>query len=591
MNIFDNLVVSNQSNLKRRRELYSYTDILSIKDRLNTNIKAFFSCSDVTDYDKDMLTKSTVALGIMRPTHTFLDETGSIGHSDSFFNYPDEAIDALAEFYRKHQIKESFEGSLSVPRGKNCGWPLPVSGTDRSLNNITLYIYAKAVELYRDRNNRPLSDLMSDVGKNFSRSSCLIAGERRQHTEKQMPIFLKKGGVIKGMHLAPRVRLILMSSKLAVIYNRPKTKHILKNVIMKNPFHITDKKAISSTIADMFSKNFNVVALDHSKFDQRTGFPRAESLFKVIDKIFGSDNNDFRTEMKCDYLCFKHDGVKNFSNQPQLPSGISTTTILGCIGNSISLLCALSLATKTSYKDVLSSFGYKWKCLLWGDDVLLGMEKNFCSIEDLISSYKSIKLEVDVEDKVRFLGVNYSREGIGMYPVYRLIQTSCFPESIRIPPLYRLGMIARSEYYKLSSMDEIFRKINSINKSNFGDIYEIDPSEIRKGMSSKYWQEGIDAANKIGSGISEVDSILMGLARGTDSDLLRSELGIPSSLDTWVDIDTIEEELIKEGKFDIKSLRQSPIQALNYIDSRYSSISGEVIGNIYARQNSQSDDD
>lgn len=457
--------------------------------------------------DSDQI-QSTCAISFKKPSHFALDETGAMALDETDFMYDEEIVTSVADWYKKFDDGQYEEESLSIPRGKNTGWPFFISGSDRTASDLILYITAKYVTS-RQQAGYSLFDIRSELRPYYG-EPILAYGERMQHTPKDIPLNTNRGWQISNA-FEPRVRAILMAPKIDLIYNRQPVKRVL-HMIKNHPVHTQDRPTIVKRISDMQSRFKHVVAVDHSGFDRRHGGRRGLQLIKALERLGGVGNGSFTTEFMTKALVPYMDAIYETTPGNTLYSGISTTTLVGCIGNLCSAVAALGHLTGQGPGQVIESFGKTWDLLAWGDDSVLGSD---FSIQELSSSYEKFALKVDQEKITKYLG-DYYQQGVRPYPVYRVLQTSLFPERPKLDKDVRVISL----YAKRLRMkdDKLFTTIGtSIEKSGlFPSPGLVEAWSSASTASIQDIQSTVLRLSKKMASRGDLDAILYSLGSGDD---------------------------------------------------------------------------
>lgn len=497
----------------------------------------------LTDYDKDVLS-GTGALSILKPSHTDLDAAGTLGRNTDF-TYQPETIEAVKRWYGSvfKQVGPS-DSSLSLPRGKNLGWPHPISGKQRELADILLALHA-ALAMGAKTKGWSLEELTKFL-ESYHGPAYTIYGERGQHPgpEKDMPMGTQEGWLF-GHNFEMRVRGIYMVAKYMIAYNRSVVKTVLKT-ILASPMHIQDRPTIKKRIGDATKAGWQIIALDVSKFDQSFGDQRGTQMLQTISDIWGTDTTmrDFETEFNLPLLLFSRKEAFMARNKPILPSGAGFTTLVGNVGNVASTLEALSHLFGVSPDSLIDNYGKTWDYLAWGDDTIL-MFKDEQRMDDVMAAYDKVKLGVTEEPIIKYLGSIYGRglfkgSYVDGYSTGRAIQQQFFPERIKLFPFSVVGYIARLDLMGDNVGKQFHDRMRVLwDRQLMGDYFN---------YSSRHQvlQSLLPEIEKRSAQISQVDDILQVLVHGIDRDMLddfefgefEDFLGI-----THMDLDKPSEEL------------------------------------------------
>lgn len=402
----------------------------------------------LTDFDKQHVIPSTCA-STVTPAFTDLDYVGSLAAGDLNFEYEQEIIDTVIEYYKPYieKYRAEIDPSLSAPRGKGAGWPFPARASDRLRADIILILSA-AIAMGGKKAGMTLAEMFQFLSM-YHGDSFLVRGERRQHSPKVFPAILRDG-VHFSANLEMRVREIYMSPKFAVIWNRVFAKTVIA-LLLKTDIHNPDKQVIAGKISEWSKNKWKVYALDHSGFDRRHGGKRGLQLIKTLATLMGSPSDDLITEATVPLLTWFRGDPVIAHEFLQLPSGISITTPIGFIGGWAGCVGAIRYALKKVglKSGVLETKGKLWDALLYGDDTVIALSPD-CpfTVEDIKEGYESVGLKIDEEAVVRYLGTVYSPGSfkgscdLG-YPTGRAVQNTFAPEREKLYPFSTIGYIAR----------------------------------------------------------------------------------------------------------------------------------------------------
>lgn len=478
------------------------------------------------DYDKEVILPDTCGLSFIPKTSTDLDYQGTIGR-DQVFQYDQELVDLMSEFYAKFMPKEEKGISMSFTRGKNLGWPHPIGGRQRELSDALLALHV-SLALGAHKKGWSLQQLTEFLEKFHGPAFCVYA-ERTQKTANQVPTFID-GRLYRSVNAAARVRGIYMSPKFMVAYSRRHVKRMLKGYL-ENPFHTQSRDKISARVKTALSKGWRVVAIDISKFDQFFGGARGNQIAKGVAKTIDLDPTDLLFEFNTPLVTFGKSGTyrSNTKLTPILMSGVSSTTLVNGFGGTTSAVAVVASLFGVSYKESLGSYQKKWDALSWGDDLLLMLPPDIEN-DAIFKAYEKLGLKVDEEPTIKFLGQNY---GPGRfegsfdtgYPFARAVQQQFFPERVKTFPFNLIGYIARLELLgekRGNAFHEAARQVWDL----ISPEREYFPFSQRKAVLESLMPEVEKYANKI----SEMDDILNVFTHGmADSDML-DELDVPSDL-------------------------------------------------------------
>jgi len=491
---------------------------IAFEHEVNSLLKVFDPL--MTDYDRELLVPSTCALGHWRPAHTDLEEMGQIA-MDSNFSYDADLIDALGAWYKTFDTNRSFH--MSLPRGKNIGWPTIISGSNREESDAFLFLHA-GLAISAQSKGWKLKDLF-DMLTIHHGNPFLIWGSRTQHTDKWMPLILK-GGLRWSKNFEPRVRGIFMSPKVTVAYLRQVVK-MGSSRILKSPLHEQDRSKISSRIERWFKEGWLVMAIDYSKYERHIGGKRAESILSLCSKISESDAENLSFEFNLPILMFGFRKAFLYPGGRILGSGLSSTSFIGNAGNSLNTHTALGMLMGIKPVLVHKQYQQTWDGMLFGDDSLLafppstvdklgGKDKLLATLRD---SYSKTKMKVDEEPVIKFLGSVYGpgnfKGSISKgYSTWRAVQQIFFPERIKVFPFTTIGYLARLEL-----LGDRGRDFHALMQKYWKLDYYGPPFTYQN--RSARLQELVPLAEKQARDISQLDSILQSFYHGVaDPDLI-----------------------------------------------------------------------
>lgn len=472
-------------------------------------------------FDRETFATSTRGLSLKKPSHVAFEELGKVGVAGSSFSYPAETIRMVASFYSQHKRRGEVDLSLSIPRGKNAGWPTAIGGTSRDANNAALVATVHAMEQFKRRHaNGSLADFTRAIEQAVDGEQIMFYGERQQHTSKLMPCHLASS-FIAASDVEPRVRMINMSPKHAVFWNRYAVKDLMRNCLMKTPLHEADKNKINERVSRMFRRGWCVRALDQSKFDFHHGGLRLQSILDVVELVCGKQvRADFQSESTATLWYPTTPGDFQLDRSvPLLPSGISWTTAANCIG---SVLALFTVMPKLGYR--VQDLGRTWDALSWGDDLLVATDQELDE-KAYADAYSAISLSVTFEPNIRFLGFIYDK-GYTSYARHRLFQ-SLLPERVASPELYKLGAVTRIGMYGFPDRDKMIDAFVHLNNAILPGTHHLEKRLLIQPLTRNvYVKEGIAAANKNASDIGALDEVLHRLAGSLDDQQSYDLLGL-----------------------------------------------------------------
>lgn len=485
----------------------------------------------LTDFDKEVMLPSTTALGIWKPTHYAIEEIGYMGKFNSFV-YPQELFAVAVREYTKYYKAYNEEVSVSLPRGRNVGWPFPVGGLNRQASDFLLAMSAILTESFKEQGSS-VEDMFTWLSA-YHGTPFTIYAERMQHTPKVLPVRLRDGW-FNSTNFEPRTRAIYMDPKIMVMWMKRRVNKLLR-AILTTDFHNPDKNGIKAFIKRAHDSGYHVLCEDFSKFDQRHGGKRGEQLVACAaavlnDPTYASDvkfNSTLALPIPTETGLFvRNDG-------PILTSGSADTTLRGCMGNTFGSTYAISRGFGLSYEEIIGGFFRSFSSPLvtgrgYGDDGVLCISKKFGTRDQvkrkLQQGFADAELEIDFEPTTRFLGYHYDKGDFAGtmdvgYPVSRFIQQHFFPERMKLFPFSTIGLIARLE---LVSQDKS-REIHRILTDKYWDVEKLGPKFAYDDRLAYFESLGPEV-EKLASKISQVDDILQVFLHGMDESF---DIEIPS---------------------------------------------------------------
>lgn len=479
----DNPYFSDQRRKLRRRYSATVRDLFEARDlyvEALSNVARVFD-DLLGDYDQQEIVDTTVALGFMKPHHHDLDEKGVLGRKRSY-RIPSELRDYMINHYSPLAGAPDLE-HISLPRGKNAGWPTLWSRRSRAMSDILLAIHAAYASGLRQQKvplREGISRLESQYGTCFSQS-----GERYQHTGKTLPSILDAGRqTLYSTNLEPRVRGIYFSPKFAVAYNRPGVKSVLR-AVLDSPYHVQDRSIIRNRIEEMFSKNFDVISLDVSKYDQSMGGDQGRDVIEIAAQcVRGMDSqlllDGLKAEFEIPFLLPTKTGLLLSHGAEILSSGLSSTTVVGCLGSHV-IVAEIMRDLGISYRDLDANRGKQFDALTYGDDIVIGVNKRLLTergykdvLTACIATGDRLGFSFTSEPTIKFLGQNYRMLGFKQaadYPLARFIQQQFFPERKKTYPFSTYGYVAR-----LSLLAEPLQRIVHERMMRIWDVSTLGPA-------------------------------------------------------------------------------------------------------------------
>lgn len=473
----------------------------------------------LTDYDKEEVLSATCGLGYVNPVHFDVDNDGDVG-LDGQTAFPPEMTQPLVDYYKRRPA--ATDVSLSLPRGKNIGFPTPIGGMNRELTDILLALFAGMTVARSKLGFKQLSDMTSFLSSLHS-DPFLVMGERRQHTAK-VRFGFPHGDTIVTQNVQPRVRSIYMSPKYMVAWSRKPVKDMLYR-ILNTPWHSQDRSKISSNIKAWEKKGWKGIAVDFSGFDKTAGGNKGRSVLKMIAEITDCSFDDLDHEFSTPLLTVFRGETYLRGNSPILPSGISSTTLVGCLCADTIVLNALASVFKKSTKAIIDAWGQDYGYLDWGDDVVIYLPADKVGKFDELKKYfAEYGFKIDQEVSIKYLGANYSKgsfdKSIDMgYSMGRAVQVQFFPERTKTWPFNVIGHIARLELMgaKAKAYHDLIR---SVWPEDYRNYFLFD-------QRHDVLRELIVVAQKKSEDIGNIDDVLNVFTHGIDDEDLADLIGLP----------------------------------------------------------------
>lgn len=448
--------------IKGRRE-QTISEKIAIGNEFQKFVNEVFKAFDplLSDRDKDEILERTVASGWLKPSHVYLEETGTLNFNNHV-KYPKPLVAYLINrVYKKSNPKFVEEdGFKGMVRGTNQGWPILVGGGNREAADLVLALNLAATMGAQKRGIHPeevVEFLKSKFGPAFS-----IYGERYQSTDKVIPLN-SYNTWFASKNLEVRVRAIIMMIKILLFFNKSKMNRIIK-VMLDTDQHTQDKKEISKRLKTWKERGWNRVPFDVSKSDHHNGGNRADSVVPAFCEFFGVDESHMSAEWNQPIVMpYKDMLVTSTEKYPMMVSGASFTTPFTTVINEVNMLIAVGCKAvgtnwrelDVTYKDVIafwdknlfSHFDY----LSYGDDFILSAGPDFpVDLNEVQDILDTIDMKGDTEDVLKYLGTvyeNYKYSGsiTTGYSFGRFVQQQFFPERSKTYPFDLIGYVARTE--------------------------------------------------------------------------------------------------------------------------------------------------
>lgn len=493
----------------RKRYQSSLSDLLPAFNSYIGQVEKLIPRFDqfMKDYDREVL-KSTCALSFWKGAHTDLDMTGGPGAFNDF-EIPKEVKEVVVSYYNRTPTPPDSELSMTMVKGKTPGYPYAVPGSDRILSTLG-YAASAAVVHWAHANNMKLEELRIEFEKYHGPAFSMYA-ERTQSTGKPQLLILREG-YYQSQNFEPRKRGILMVPKFMVMYNRRSVQQI-KAKILASGVHGQDRNKIKNDLLER--KGYTTKAKDWPKFDYTFGGKAGLSVLSMFPLLSEGRLEDFVEEFKLPLIYFGARGIYKDPSMPQLPSGASFTSLMGCIANFSVSLWAITLCTGRTAAAVLKDMdaGY-WKLNAWGDDTVLSFRDGYTTHEKFDAAIQSIiKKEMDIEPVLRYLGDVYpSTWGLSAHQGYqpsRFIQQQFFPERSKIYPFNMIGYIARLDKVSPGLSQSIHDEMQSVWPEEFGPKFKFSD---RLSVAESLLPELEKQAYKI----AQLDDVIMAMTHGSD---------------------------------------------------------------------------
>jgi hypothetical protein len=401
------------------------------------------------EYDKQEIVTNLCAMSLIRPTHFDLDSGVPIT-KDRAHILDKEIYDGIVTDWRNSLSKIDRQSiDLTMPINTNLGWPFTFTARE-GIRPGVLGLIAMAVGKAK-LEGRSLADVYTELSAHFG-NPAIVLGTRQQHTGKVLPL-KDNMGTHYVRNFEPRVRSIFMGSKVGIVWNRQSTKFLLKAAMGLEP-HNQDRIFLKKRIAELVQrKDRTTIAVDVSKFDKGHGGKWLEYFALAAARIIGDAKvkNDFLAEVRMPLMVAGFENVFLTTDPiaPQLPSGVSYTTVCGLffgdyICRSIAKIAGLDP----------NRYGQQWDYLNWGDDMVLSFPNQAIEMaggvdELLEKATKELDLEFTTEPVLRYLGFNYAsgklqtNEG---YSFGRITSKLYLPERVKHYPYSLVGHAARLEF-------------------------------------------------------------------------------------------------------------------------------------------------
>jgi hypothetical protein len=428
---------------KTSKPMSSFTKVIPYYKQIQHKILQFSDLYDEADVRGILPT--ICAIGIKPTQHHDADE-GNIMGLERSHKIDMSVVQAVIDDWKMTPIPHRNTLDLKLPKTTNLGYPFFFSNV-KEARPLTLAALALALDVDKAR-NLSLADVFSRFRNDFG-PPVLMFGTRTQFTSKVMPL-LADGQHFWTSNFEGRSRLIAQASKVGVIWNRVPTKQLLK-MAQSRPQHKQDRVFIQKKIDAMKADpSRDTLALDVGKFDKAHGGRFFEPAFRAFAKILNDESlvADFMAEVEMP-IVFPYQKslyATNHRFSPQIPSGVSSTTVLGLFwGDYIVKFIAKSLGLSLSAQ----ALGTQWDYLNWGDDMVISVPKAVNIRENLSDIIEDLGIVLEEEPTLKYLGFNYGSgeyQTSGGYSQARLVSKIFLPERQKVGPTALIGYAARLEF-------------------------------------------------------------------------------------------------------------------------------------------------
>lgn len=420
--------------------------------------------NEITPFDRDTIT-ATRPLSYLEPAYNAVD-FDKLNEGLKSKPVSKRTVDRLIDFYmstkRSKNLNSPKEKGISISRGKNIGWPIPVSGMNRIENDVMLSILGHFYDQEGDKGREILAN------ERFwgQKQPFFMYSERFQHTGKEVPYFTNQFATRPaGMEtISPRVRWVNMSGKFDLIAYRPYVKWFM-SIIRESEMSQPDPALVDVKINKWAKQKWKVFAADYSRFDKVMSGEFLLDVAKVIGKVLNNNGVEQHILKQWSEPMFVPSRRTSYSmdiqgRYPQsIPSGSEWTSVGGNVANALTLFEAFGRnGVKRGYE---LEYGKDWDCMIWGDDTLIALPPDSrLTVEDFTRFFANQRVSVEQETAFRYLGRNIDeRDYVQMddgffhfttnsprwyYPVSRFEQNTFFPERPRIlASVSSVGLLAR----------------------------------------------------------------------------------------------------------------------------------------------------
>lgn len=534
------------------------------------------------DFDKEII-KSTVALSLVEPSHTFLDEFGSFTLStDSKITLADPSA-YMAKY--ETSVPDIRKIIASYPRGKNTGLPIIVSGGNRFTSNVVNVINLITASVFQDwmyeqsydEFTANVDDVLEWMNDQFGYATSQIVFSRLQHTGKEVPVTFTDhpNQWYASKNLFPRRRIVNSTIKYVAMALKAAIK-VITEIDLATPAFEQDRDSINERIRKCQQQGGVVLAIDQSRFDLRHGGDKMTHLYTKIlgprfDRVFGKVGRHLTymslIEASSETLLPTLNGVLAGSGKEILKSGESATSRKGSYMCLVDDMTITRETLKMTDAQVNDYFLKHQPSVILGDDLL----KLFPSKQDADLYVKGMDelsqkmgIGMSIEKPSKFLGqlivnahddINASPElkeyngrkieGIEwIQPMGSIVQKTVFPERFRSERFPTFAAIIKFVVIPFNTI----RASDMANNAAVTDEYLTDVKnfyEAQAKIRRKYGNTRADYYQKTADN--------MPTTRQGVSDLYNDLLTNPKKygLDVSYDFDEILNALFKGLEFDV----------------------------------------
>lgn len=564
------------------------------------------------DFDKNSL-KSTAALSLVPPCHTFLDEFGA-------FTMTTKATVALADpsvYLRAYEVPVADIRQIvaSYPRGKNTGLPIIVSGGNRFTSNVVNVInliVASVFQQWMYEKDYPefvaaMEEVIRWMNEQFGYATSQVVFSRYQHNGKAIPVTFTDtpNQWFKSTNLFMRRRIVNSTIKYIAMALKAAIK-VITEIDLNTPAFEQDRSNIRARIAKCERTGGVVLAIDQSRFDLRHGGDKAAHLYgKVMgprfERVFGRVGKHLTylstIEASSETLIPTRDGVFAGDGTDVLKSGESATSRKGSYMNLVDDMTITRESLGMTDEQVNRYYLKHQPSAILGDDLL----KLFPSHDDATKYVNALEdlgpkmgIGMEIEKPSKFLGslVVNARDPFNaspdlksyqgrtlsgiewLQPMGSIIQKTVFPERFRSERFPTFGAIIKFIVipFDCISPDDM-AKHPSITPNYLTDVKNFLDAlgKVRRSHSNTRYKYFQDAADHFPTTRED----LVALYR----DLLKN----PSKygLDIAYDFDEILNALFKGLEFDVNwSVVGLDVEADDGVKGKLKDVTGVLIEEI-----------